>query len=65
MYAHLISLRKWHISRLDVCTAYLYGILEEELCMEFPEEFLSPEYKDKKLFMLLCTLDSLKQAGLT
>ena len=27
----LLVLGKWHISGLDVCAAYLYGILEEEL----------------------------------
>lgn len=38
----LATLQNRHISRLDVWSAYLYGILEEELYMEFPEGLCLP-----------------------
>ena len=59
----LATLENWHISGLDVRSAYLYGKLDEEIYMEFPEGFHSPHLRGKVL-RLLCTLYSLKQAGL-
>ena len=41
----------------------IYGKLDEELYMEFPEGFLPPNMKGKVL-RLLCAIYSLKQAGL-
>jgi len=60
----LAALENWHISGLDVQSAYLYGKLDEEIYMEFPEGFAPPHLKNKVL-RLLCTLYRLKQAGLT
>jgi len=57
------ALENWHISGLDVQSAYLYGKLDEEIYMEFPEGFAPPHLKNKVL-RLLCTLYGLKQAGL-
>jgi hypothetical protein len=35
----LSALEDWHISGLNVCNAYLYGKLDEEIYMEQPEGF--------------------------
>ena len=35
----LATLNNWHISGLDVKTAFLYGKLDEEIYMEQPEGF--------------------------
>ena len=59
----LTALEGWHISGLNVQSAYLYGKLDEELYMEFPEGFLPPNMKGKVL-RLLHAIYSLKQAGL-
>ena len=60
----LTALENWHISNLDVWSAYLYGKLDGEIYMEFSEGFASPHLKNKVL-RLLCALYELKQAGLT
>ena len=59
----LATLEDWHISGLDVRSAYLYGKLDKEIYMEFPEGFHPPYLRDKVL-RLLCALYGLKQAGL-
>ena len=59
----LSAIENWYISGLDVRSAYLYGKLEEELYMEFPEGFMPPKMKGKVL-RLLYTIYGLKQAGL-
>ena len=35
----LAALQQWHMSSVDVKTAFLYGELDEELFMEQPEGF--------------------------
>jgi len=60
----LATLENWHISTLDVQSAYLYGKLDEEIYMDFPEGFAPPHLKNKVL-RLLHALYGLKQAGLT
>ena len=59
----LATLEGWHILGLNVRSAYLYGKLDEELYMEFPEGFLPSNMKGKVL-RLLHTIYGLKQAGL-
>ena len=51
MMIALALLRDWHISRLDVKTAFLHGELDEELYMEQPEGF-----KDSKTKIKWCIL---------
>jgi hypothetical protein len=38
----LSALENWHMSSVDVKTAFLYGELDEELYMEQPEGFKIP-----------------------
>jgi hypothetical protein len=59
----LTALQGWHISGLDVRSTYLYGKLDEELYMEFPEGFM-PTHMKGKVLRLLCAIYGLKQAGL-
>ena len=47
MMIALALLRDWHISRLDVKTAFLHGELDEELYMEQPEGFKDSKTKIK------------------
>lgn len=59
----LAALEDWHISGLDVRSAYLYGKLEEEIYMDQPEGFRKPG-TEHKVFRLKRALYGLKQAGL-
>ncbi|PIL33228.1 hypothetical protein GSI_04678 [Ganoderma sinense ZZ0214-1] len=59
----LAALEDWHISGLDVRSAYLYGKLDEEIYLEQPEGFRIPG-SEHKVFRLKCALYGLKQAGL-
>jgi hypothetical protein len=59
----LTALQGWHISGLDVQSTYLYGKLDEELYMEFPEGFM-PTHMKGKVLRLLYAIYGLKQAGL-
>jgi hypothetical protein len=59
----LSVLKDWHISRLDVKTAFLYGELNEELYMEQPEGFKDPRNKNKVMH-LKKPIYGLKQAAL-
>jgi len=63
MMLALAALKDWHISGLDVKTAFLYGELDEELYMEQPEGFKLPglEYK---VMRLKRAIYGLKQAAL-
>jgi hypothetical protein len=47
MMLALTALKDWHISGLDVKTAFLYGDLDEELYMEQPEGFKDPSQQNK------------------
>jgi hypothetical protein len=61
----LATLKDWHISGLDIKTAFLYGDLDEELYMEQPEGFKVPGHKNKnKVMHLKKAIYGLKQAAL-
>ena len=63
MMIALAALKDWHISGLDVKTAFLYGELDEELYMEQPEGFKLPGQQHKVL-RLKRAIYGLKQAAL-
>ena len=59
----LAALKNWHITGLDVQTAFLYGELEEELYMEQPEGF-KIKGQEHKVLRLWRAIYGLKQAAL-
>jgi len=59
----LAALENWHISSVDVKTAFLYGELDEELYVEQPEGFKIPG-KEHLVLQLKCAIYRLKQAAL-
>src|SRR6266851_2473904 len=59
----LAALKNWHITGLDVKTAFLYGELDEELYMEQPEGFKVKGHEGKVL-RLKRAIYGLKQAAL-
>ncbi len=63
MMLALAALRDWHISGIDVKTAFLYGDLDEELYMEQPEGFKIPGQQNK-VMCLKKAIYRLKQAAL-
>ena len=63
MMLALAALENWHITGLDVKTAFLYGELNEELYMEQPEGFRA-KGQEHKVLQLLCAIYGLKQAAL-
>ena len=63
MMIALAALKDWHISGLDVKTAFLYGELDEELYMEQPEGFKDPK-NNNKVMRLKKAMYGLKQAAL-
>ena len=63
MMIALAALKDWHISGLDVKTAFLYGELDEELYMVQPEGFKDPK-NNNKVMRLKKAIYGLKQAAL-
>jgi hypothetical protein len=59
----LCVLKNWHIEGLNVCNAYLYGKLKEEIYMQQPEGF-KVKGKEHMVIQLNHVLYGLKQAGL-
>jgi Reverse transcriptase (RNA-dependent DNA polymerase) len=59
----LAALENWHISSVDVKTAFLYGELDEELYMEQPEGFKIPG-KEHLVLRLKHAIYGLRQAAL-
>ena len=59
----MAALENWHMHGLDICNAYLYGELDEEIYMEQPEGFSVPG-KTGHVLHLRRALYGLKQAGL-
>ena len=60
----LAAIKHWHISSLDVKSAFLYGELDEELYMEQPEGFKLPG-QERKVCRLNKAIYGLKQAAIT
>jgi hypothetical protein len=63
MMIALATLKNWHITGLNVKTAFLYGELNEELYMEQLEGF-KVKGQDRKVMHLKCAIYGLKQAAL-
>jgi Reverse transcriptase (RNA-dependent DNA polymerase) len=59
----LAASQHWHMSSVDVKTAFLYGELDEELFMEQPEGF-KKKGQEHKVFHLKRALYGLKQVAL-
>jgi hypothetical protein len=63
MMLALAALKNWHVIRLDIKTAFMYGELEEELYIEQPEGFKVKE-QETKVIHLKHAIYRLKQAAL-
>jgi len=59
----IAALQNWHMSSVDVKTAFLYGKLDEELYMEQPEGFKRLG-QERKVMRLKRAIYGLKQAAL-
>ena len=59
----LATLNNWHISGLDIKTAFLYGKLDEKVYMEQPEGF-KVKGQECKVLRLRRAIYGLKQAAL-
>ena len=59
----LAALHDWYMTGVDICTAYLYGKLDEEIYMWQPKGFIA-RGQESKVICLCRALYSLKQAGL-
>jgi len=59
----LAAQQQWHMTSIDVKTAFLYGELDKELFMEQPEGF-TEKGQEHKVFHLKCALYGLKRAAL-
>ena len=59
----LAALNDWHISALDVKTAFLYGKLDEEIYLDQPQGFIAKS-QEKKVWHLKRALYRLKQSAL-
>ena len=64
MMLGLSALKNWHIKALDVKTTFLYGKLDEEIYMEWPEGFRLKGPDAEKVLHLHCALYRLKQSAL-
>ena len=59
----LAALHNWYMTGVDICTAYLYRKLDEEIYMCQPEGFIA-RGQESKVICLKRALYGLKQAGL-
>ena len=58
----LAALEDWEIHQMDVKSAFLNGLLDEEIYMEQPEGFVNPDHPDK-VCLLKKAIYRLKQAS--
>ena len=47
----LAALNAWYMTGVDVCTAYLYGKLDEEIYMHQPEGFVATGQENKVIHL--------------
>ena len=59
----MLALHNWHMTGVDIRTAYLYGKLDENIYMHQPEGIMA-RGQESKVICLKRALYSLKQAGL-
>ena len=64
MLLALAALEDWHIHQMDVKSAFLNGLLDEEIYMEQPQGFVTPD-SETKVCHLLKAIYGLKQASRT
>ena len=60
MVLSIVALKNLEIHQMDVKTTFLNGELDEEICMEKPEDFSAPR-QEKKVCRLVKSLYGLKQ----
>src|SRR5712675_1913901 len=61
----IAALQNWHMSSVDVKTAFLYGKLDEELYMEQPEGFKRLGQERKVMRLKRVTIIALGSHGLS
>ena len=60
MVLAIVALKNLEIHQMDVKTTFLNGELDEEICIEKPEDFSAPR-QEKKVCRLVKSLYGLKQ----
>jgi Reverse transcriptase (RNA-dependent DNA polymerase) len=60
----LAVLEDWEIHQMDIKSAFLNGLLDEEIYMEQPQGFINPDHPNK-VYLLKKAIYGLKQASCT